>query len=233
MLDDAVARLLDETDAAAAWRRLVRPNDVVGIKTNQWERLPTPAAVETALRRRVLGIGVAADAVAVADRGARTDPVFRRATALINARPMRAHAWSGLGTCIKNYIAFSPRPSQYHPNGCEDLGAVWRLPEVKGKTRLNVLVMLTPQFHGLGPHSFSPEYVWPYGGLVVSRDPVAADTVGATIITAKRRSFFGEDRPLAPTPHHIRVAGERYGLGEWRLEAIELVRLGEEDGALI
>jgi len=35
---------------------------------------------------------------------------------------------------------------------------------VKGKTRLNVLVMFTPQFHSFGPHSFNPKYVWKYYG---------------------------------------------------------------------
>ena len=52
-------------------------------------------------------------------------------------------------------------------------------------------------------------------------------------IQAKRREYFGDERPIAPSPHHIKVAAERYGLGEWRLDATDLVRLGERDGALI
>ena len=45
--------------------------------------------------------------------------------------------------------------------------------------RLNILVMLTPQFHGVGPHSFSSRFTWPYGGLLVGTDPVAVDATGA------------------------------------------------------
>jgi hypothetical protein len=176
---------------------------------------------------------VKADDVAVDDRGVLKNALFLRATALVNTRPMRTHHWAGLGTCTKNYIMFSPEPSSYHANACEYLGALWRLPVCKDKTRLNVLVMLTPQFHGVGPHNFSPEHVWPYAGLIVSRDPVAADAIGAAIITAKRRDFFGEARPITPSIHHISVADTRFNLGSSRPERIELVRLGESRFSLV
>jgi hypothetical protein len=39
-------------------------------------------------------------------------------TALVNARPLRTHHWSGVGTCLKNYIQFVPEPSSYHDEGC-------------------------------------------------------------------------------------------------------------------
>ncbi|NIQ82827.1 MAG: hypothetical protein GTN93_33085, partial [Anaerolineae bacterium] len=42
MLDEAVTTLLGETDPQPAWRLLFKPSDVVGIKSNVWERLPTP-----------------------------------------------------------------------------------------------------------------------------------------------------------------------------------------------
>lgn len=233
MLDRAVAALVAETDVMAAWKQIVSPDDVVGIKTNGWRSLPTPRPLEEAIRRRVLDVGVAPGDISIVDQSVLRDPVFRRATALINTRPMRTHAWSGLGTCIKNYIMFAERPSDYHGNACETLGAVWQLPAARGKTRLNLLVMLTPQFHSQGPHSFSREHLWPYCGLIASREPATADAVGAAIIQAKRREFFGGDRPISPSPHHIKVAAERYGLGEWRLDAIDLVRLGERSGSLI
>jgi hypothetical protein len=233
MLDAAVAALVGEREPAAAWRQLVRPADVVGIKSNVWRHLPTPPALEAAITRRVVGAGVAERAVAADDRGILANPVFKEATALINVRPLRTHHWAGLGTLLKNYIMFVPDPWSYHDNACERLGAVWQLPHVAGRTRLNVLVMLTPLFHGTGPHHFNRAYTWPYGGLIVSRDPVAADAVGASIIAAQRRAHFGEDRPISPPPHHIEAADERYHLGSARLDRIELVRLGEPRGSLI
>lgn len=233
MLDAAVARLLDEDAPVAAWKRLVTAADVVGVKSNEWRHLPTPPALEAAIRGRLEDAGVKPERIAVADRGILRDPVFAASTALINVRPLRTHNWSGLGTLIKNYVMFVPDPWSYHGNACEPLGAIWHLPHVKGKTRLNVLVMLTPQFHSTGPHHFSRAYTWTYGGLLASRDPVATDAVGAAIIQAKRRQHFGEDRPIAPPPHHIQFADTTYGLGVSSLERIELVRLGWAEGSLI
>ena len=233
MLDVAVAALVGEREPAAAWRRIVRPADVVGIKSNVWRNLPTPPALEAAITRRVVEAGVAEQAVAIDDHGILANPVFKAATALINARPLRTHHWAGLGTLLKNYIMFVPDPWSYHDNACERLGAVWQLPHVAGRTRLNVLVMLTPLFHGTGPHHFNRAYTWPYGGLIVSRDPVAADAVGAAIIAAQRRAYFGEDRPIQPPPHHIEAAERLFKLGVADLARIDLVRLGEPRGSLI
>ena len=233
MLNRAVTTLFDEKSSAAAWQRVVSPEDVVGIKSNVWRHLPTPPALEEAIRAEVVGVGVKPADVAVDDRGVLENPVFQRATALINTRPLRTHNWSGLGTCIKNLIMFVPRPPEYHGDSCAPLGAMWKLPELEGKVKLNILVMLTPQFHGVGPHSFSKEYIWTYGGLIVGVDPVAVDATGARILQAKRDLYFGEPRPISPPAHHIELAGSRYGLGVSDPAAIDLVRLGWNDDALI
>jgi hypothetical protein len=233
MLNEAAAALLGVADPAAGWKRLIRPSDVVGIKSNVWRQLPTPTVLEEAIRAEVVAAGVAPGDVAVDDRGVRDNPVFTRATAFINVRPMRTHHWSGLGTCLKNMIMFVPRPADYHGDACASLGAIWRLPEIEGKVRLNILVMLTPQFHGVGPHSFSPAFVWPYKGLIVGIDPVAVDATGARIIEAKRRGHFGEERPISPPPHHIQLADTRYKLGVSDPQRIDLVRLGWMEDALI
>lgn len=233
MLNEAVAALMGEDDPLAAWRQLIAPSDVVGIKSNEYRHLRTPLVLEAAIQSEVVRAGVKPDDVAVDDRGVRSNPVFQRATALINTRPLRTHHWSGLGTCIKNPIMFVPRPQEYHGDSCASLGALWHLPEVEGKVRLNVLVMLTPLFHGIGPHSFSKDYVWPYGGLIVGTDPVAVDATGARIIQAKRNIFFGKESPITPPPHHIQVAGERYKLGVSDPEKIDVVRLGWMEDALI
>ena len=233
MLNESVVALLDVESSDAAWRKLISPDDVVGIKSNVWSHLRTPVALEEALRQEVLAVGVGPSDVAVDDRGVRDDAVFRRATALINVRPMRTHHWSGLGTCLKNLIMFVPSPPEYHDDACAPLGAIWKLPEVAGKVRLNVLVMLTPQFHGVGPHSFSRQFVWPYYGLIVGTDPVAVDATGARIIQARRNLYFGEDRPISPRPHHIVYADTRYGLGNSDPDRIDVIRLGTAEGSLI
>jgi hypothetical protein len=233
MLDDAVMALVGEKDPVKAWQKIIKPDDIVGIKTNGWGKLPTTTAVEEAIKHGVMAAGVPEGMLSVDDRGVLKNAIFQNATALINARPARTHHWSGMGSCIKNYIMFVPKPSDYHGDTCADLAAIWSLPPVKGKTRLNVLVMLTPLFHGIGPSHFSKEYTWAYKGLIVSRDPVAADATGLRVLQAKRREYFKEDRPLQPTPHHIFLADTRHHLGVSDPDRIELVKLGFQEGILI
>lgn len=233
MLDDAVMTLLGETKPEAAWGRVVRPSDIVGVKSNEWRFLPTPPALEDAIRQRVAGAGVKKERIGIDDRGVLDDPLFQQATALINVRPLRTHHWSGVGSCIKNYIMFSPSPPAWHDDSCANLAGLWGLPAVKGKTRLNILVMLTPLFHGKGPHHFQAKYTWEYKGLIVGTDPVAVDATGVRILDAKRKDFFGQEEPFTTSPKHIQVAEEKYHLGVADPTRIDVQKLGWMDGALI
>jgi len=234
MLDDAVVALFDGKDVSSVWKKLIGPKDLVGIKSNDWAPLATPPEVEQILRQRVLDVGVPDKNIAIGDRDkVREDPVFRKATALINVRPLRTHHWSGVGSCIKNYISFVKVPSDYHDEFCSPLGSIWNLPQIKGKTRLNILLVLQPLFHGIGPHHYDRSYTWRYCGILMGTDPVAIDTVGVHLFDAKRREFFKEDRPLTPPAIHIARADKKYGIGTSDLKKIELVKLGWKDGILI
>lgn len=233
MLDEAVKTLLGTGNPLEAWRRLIKKSDIVGIKSNAWGMLPTPRELEAAIKRRVLEAGVAEKNTDIDDHGVLTNPVFLKATALINVRPLRTHHWSGVGTCLKNYIMFVPNPLDYHADGCSPLGKIWTYPIVKGKTRLNILSALTPQFYGRGAHFFDRRYVWPYKGLIAGTDPVAVDTIGAHLLQTKRIAFFGEDRALDVPPAHITVADKTYRLGVSDLRRIRLIKSGWMEEALI
>jgi len=233
MFDRAILELTGEKDINSAWSGLVSPDDIVGVKTNVWKYLPTPASLEAIIQERLQQVGVKESKISIKDRGILKDKVFKSSTALINVRPLRTHHWSGLGTLLKNYVMFTPSPSSYHPDSCADLAKLWKLPEVTGKTRLNVLVMLTPLFHGIGPHHYNREYTWEYNGILVGFDPVAVDTIGASIIKEKRKQYFGEERPINPPPKHIYLADTRHHLGTADPSKIELVKLGWEEGIFI
>jgi len=231
MLDEAVMALVGVKDPVEAWKRLVKPTDLVGVKTNVWAFLPTPPEVEEAIRRRLIGAGVKPENIRINDRQAHT--VLAPCTALINVRPLRTHWWSGIGGCIKNYIMFVTNPSSYHTDACSPLGSIWHLPTVKGKTRLNILLALTPLFHGRGPHHYDPRYVWQYKGIFVGFDPVAVDTMGLRLIQEKRLQFFGKEIALETPPKHIVVADKKYKLGTSDPKQIEFVKLGWMEEALI
>ncbi len=233
MLDNGLKALLGENAPLPAWGRLFNRTDIVGIKTNVWARMPTPKELEEAIHRRLLDLGIAGQNISIDDRGVRTNPVFLKATALINVRPSRTHHWSGVGTCLKNYIQFTEQPSAFHPDGCSELGKIWTYPQVQGKTRLNILSALQPQFYGRGANFFDRRYLWPYKGLIIGTDPVAVDAVGAHLLQAKRTAFFGEERALDVAPVHIAVADKKYRLGVSDLKRIELIKVGWTDEVLI
>ncbi len=233
MLDAGIKALTDRPDPQSAWKTIIKPDDIVGIKNNRWSYLRTTAEVENSLKKRIMEVGVKEADISVDDLGVLRNPVFLKATALINARPMRSHHWSGVGSLIKNYIMFIPEPISIHPDSCADLASIWDLPVVKGKTRLNVLVMFTPQFHSFGPHSFNPKYVWKYHGLMLGFDPVAVDATGLRIIEAIRRDYFAEDRPLNPPAKHIAIADSKYHLGTADPLKIELIKIGYDKDSFV
>ena len=233
MLDEGVKSLLGSNEAREAWRKLFKSSDVVGIKSNEWQKLPTPKELEAAIKRRLLDVGVAQKNIGIDDRGVLNNPVFLNATALVNTRPLRTHHWAGVGTCLKNYIQFVPNRPDYHEEGCSPLGKIWTYPIVKGKTRLNILCCLTPQFYGRGANFFDKRYVWSYKGLILGTDPVAVDAIGAHLLQAKRIAFFGEDKALDVPPIHIMVADKKYHLGVSDVSHIQLIKLGWMEDCLI
>ena len=233
MLDTGIKALTGMPDPQSAWKTIIKPDDIVGIKNNRWPYLRTTAEVENVIKKRMIEAGVKEANISVDDLGVLQNPVFQKATALINARPMRSHHWSGVGSLIKNYIMFIPEPFTIHPDSCADLASIWNLPVVKGKTRLNVLVMFTPQFHSFGPHSFNPKYVWKYHGLMLGFDPVAVDSTGLRIIEAIRREYFAEERPLNPPAKHIAIADSKYHLGTADPQKIELIKIGYDKESFV
>lgn len=233
MFDEAVTTLLEVDDPVKAFRQLVKPDDIVGIKSNVWGYLPTPPELEQAIKRRLMDAGVQKRNINIDDRSVLRNPFFKKTTALINVRPLHTHYWSGIGGCIKNLIMFYPNPPDYHRDSCADLALLWKMPIVKGKTRLNILSVLNPLFHGRGPHHFDRRYVWNYKGIIVGTDPVAVDTVGLKLIQAKRLEHFGKERRLQTLPHHVMMADIKHGLGISDLNKIELIKLGWKEGLLI
>jgi hypothetical protein len=226
MLDRALSVLLGEKNPLQAWKRVIKPSDIVAIKSNVMHYLPTTEEVEQVIKQLVLDSGVEEGNIGIDDRGARRNPLFQKATAIINVRPARTHHWSGIGGCIKNPIMYSSRPSDYHPDSCADLANLWDHFNLRERVKLNVLLMLNPQFHTVGPHSYANKYVWEYKGILVSQDPVAVDAIGLQIIQAKRLEYFGEDKPLQTPAKHIRLADTRHHLGVSDLDKIELIKLG-------
>jgi len=236
MLDRGVSELTGERNPVEAWKNLFKPTDIVGIKSNVWAYLPTPEELENAIVKRLMDVGIPKKNIGIDDRGVLDNPIFKSSTALINVRPLRTHHWSGIGGCIKNYCMFVPAyqlPLYYHSDACSPLASIWSKPIIKGKTRLNILSLLRIQFYSRGPHHFDRRFVSEYKGLLIGKDPVALDSIGARLLQLQRITHFGEDRPLDTPPTHIYMADEKYKLGISDLRRIDLVKLGWTKGALL
>jgi len=70
MLDEAMMSLFGLDSPSACWAHIIKPDDIVGIKTNVWRYLPTPPELEQAFRRGVLGAGVSTRCSATSLSGA-------------------------------------------------------------------------------------------------------------------------------------------------------------------
>jgi hypothetical protein len=230
VLDRAVCLLSGEADPVAAWRRYFQPDDLVGLKTNEM-MLKTPPALAAAMRQRLGDVGVPAGSIHETDRDAYR--LLGKCTALLNTCGFKSHWLSGIGGAVKNYLTFVPpdeRP-HYHDNYCANVGTVWSEPVCRGKTRLVVIDLLRPLFNG-GPQ-VNPHYQWDYKGLLVSTDPVAADTVCLRLLQNKRNDFKGERWDISPLPVHIETACREHGLGTCDWGRIDLVKAGWAAEALV
>jgi len=103
MLDEAVSMLLGVKDVKEAFQKLVKPHEIVGIKSNVWSYLPTPRELEKAIEQRLMDVGVKKENIGIDDHTVRTNPIFQKATSLINVRPLRTHYLAGMSGCLKNY----------------------------------------------------------------------------------------------------------------------------------
>jgi hypothetical protein len=140
----------------------------------------------------------------------------------LSTRPEVALGLAGVTAGMKNYFGAIHNPNKYHDAHCDPhVAEVFDAPPIKSKHRLTVLDALVVQFHK-GP-AYHPRWAGKYGGFVFSLDPVAADTVGWTIIERLRaEAGLPTLQEEGRAPGYIGTAG-RMGLGVADPAAIETV----------
>jgi hypothetical protein len=233
MLDDTVMRATGERTPRAAWLSLFKPTDTVGLVAGG-SIIPTHPELVEAVRQRLVDAGIPRQQIRDVQHLRDMEPSIenvRASTALLSLPALKAHWLTGLGTVLKNYIMFSGEPRRYHDQNNVNLGEIWTLPEVKGKTRLVLVDALRP-LCDKGPQP-DPQYMWDYKGLIAGTDPVAVETIGLRIIMEKRRALRGEVWPISPPPLCVAAADEQFHLGTSRMEEIKLQRAGWEGEALV
>ncbi len=145
-------------------------------------------------------------------------------TALINVPVLKDHDLAGVTLSLKNFYGAIHNPNKYHDNNCDPYIADLNThPFIEGKLRLILCDGIEAQYNG-GP-GYKPRWRWNFSGLIMSLDPVAADSVGAKIIEKKRNEMgFPSLREAGRPPKYITTAA-RKGLGEGDLSKIDILEL--------
>ncbi len=227
MLDKIICAAAGKNDVSAAWTTFVKPDDTVGLVPTSHLNATHNEVVQL-VKEKLTKAGIPAKKILNAQGGGGT---HKECTALIPLPNLKAHWLVGIGTVLKNYIQFSGRASAYHYPNSKDLGRIWSLPEVKGKTKLVVVDALRPLFDK-GPQ-VDPQYLWHYNGIIAGTDPIAVEAVCLKIIQAKRDQFKGEPWPISPPPICVEAADKEYHLGCSDLSKIQVVKMGWEEGVLV
>jgi uncharacterized protein (DUF362 family) len=229
----------------AAWRRLVRPGDRIGLKVNTLGGRGIASNLELieAICEGLQQVGIKAGDIVVWDRdsqemeragfrlslgGSRvlSRILTRYSDLFINVPVLKDHDGAGVTIALKNMYGVIHNPNKYHPNGCDPYVAdLNMLPEIRSRMRLTICDATTAMYEG-GP-AFKPEHSWQCNSLLVSQDPVALDATGWRMIERKRaemdlKTLEAEHR----SPRSIMTAADReHRLGNCDPSRIEVVEI--------
>ncbi len=214
LIELGVCQLTDQDSAADAWRTLLRDDDIIGLKFNHsgagaigtneiFGRVLFKSLLDAGFRpeqlvvmelplrvleqqtlpqvpgwtSRVFDFGSGKDALAA---------VVDQVTAIINIPFLKTHNIAGMSGCLKNIShAFVRHPARFHRNGCDPYVAdIVGLPVIRDKLRLHLVNALRIVVDN-GPQAREKD-IHAAKSILVSQDPVAADTVGQDILDARR-----------------------------------------------
>ena len=150
--------------------------------------------------------------------------VTRDLDVIINVPVMKHHAMTGVSGCLKN-LAFGSvdNTRRFHPSplhGDPAIAEIFDHAILRDKVVLNIVDGLLASFDG-GP-VYDPKGEWKYGGILMSRDPVALDQVLLQSVGDKREEM--ELPSITRLSNHIRTAW-RAGIGTNDLDEMEFQQI--------
>jgi len=205
-------------------RQLVQSLGRAGFAPERIVLIEVPGHLEAALQTKRRVFGWSGGKVHFGSGREELAAVLEEITAIVNVPFLKTHNIAGMTGCLKNLShALVRRPGRYHAHACTPyVGDIVALPQICLKLRVHIVNAVRAVFTG-GPAARLAG-MWPHRGILVSKDPVAADSVGLDIID-EQRSRAG----LAPigdanahVPHVSHAA--RRGLGTDDQDYIRLVR---------
>lgn len=214
MFSRGLRNLCPAASDAEAWRSLLDPADIIGLKFDPLcgHELGTAAPLGSAVIASLLACGWSADQLVIAndpqdlveqygvrpmDHGWARAPIevggrreylaafVEQVTAIINLPSLKNDNIFALSGCVKSISYDLVRhPARYHARGGEDLGGIAAQPAVAGKVRLNVLNGLRVVYDG-GP-LLSADHLHASAQILLGLDPAAVDTLGLELLNSVR-----------------------------------------------
>lgn len=144
-------------------------------------------------------------------------------TAMINMPVLKDHGLCGLTASLKNIFGALHNPNKYHEDRCNPFVAdAYAVGSVRKKHRLVICDALRVQYKG-GP-SFHPQWAEHLGSILLAEDPVAMDSVCASLLDRLRsRKGLPPIETDGGIPAYIKTAADsEHRLGRYRPEEIDL-----------
>lgn len=255
MFDAAMSALIPGApEPTEAWRSLLKPEDIIGIKFNRSTQdvLGTTPALADVLIRSIVNAGWPASQIVcieapsatvarlktapsrpgysstVTSFGSGSDQfaaVLDQVTALIDVPYLKTHNIAGVTCAMKNLShGLIKHPARFHANGCSPYIA-----DIVGsepiKGKLRLCVVDALRAVFDGGPGASVDTISDEGVLLVSVDPVATDATGVALLNETRRRVGLP--PIAGLPEDVAylAAAHRRGLGVAVPHGIDVVRV--------
>lgn len=254
MLQDLLTTITQRPTEKDAWRALLDPGDIIGLKFNRsgQEVIGTSDAMVDALVASIVDSGWRKDQIVcieapehVVRRLGTASPRFGYATevtsfasgsdqlaevldqvsAIIDVPFLKTHNIAGLTCALKNLShGFIKHPARFHGNGCSPF--IGDIVAIpKIGGKLRLCVVDAMRVVFEGGPAASSSAIADVGSLLASVDPVAVDAVGLSVLNEIR--LDNGLQPIARSAQaveYLRSAHEA-GVGVVIPEAIELIRL--------
>ncbi len=237
MLDRSLQSLTGQTSTRSAWRSILHPDDVVGLKFNRsgQQIIGTSKVLGSALISTLIEAGWPASqivcievpaafekqhATTAAIPGYRPEPsdfgsgrdqlalVVDQVSAIINIPFLKTHNIAGMTCALKNLShGLVKHPARYHSNGCSPFIA-----DIVGDTpigeKLRLCIVDALRVVYSGGPEATAEATFNEGAMIVSTDPVAAKH-GAPV---QRRAVAAKPPPPWPATILWATTSPRCGL---------------------
>ena len=254
MLGESLIALTGTASVVAAWRSILKPDDVIGIKFNRsgQDGLGTTETFASELIASITSAGwsreriVCIEAPRGLDRHLGTQParigfdehptdfgsgsdqfasVLNQITALICVPFLKTHNVAGMTCCLKNLShGLVKHPARYHGGGCAPYIGDI-VSSAPIKSKLRLCIVDALRVVFEGGPEASAGFTGDAGVVLAGTDPVACDAIGLTVLNQVRA-----DKGLAPLAAtaaelpYLAAAAQR-GLGTAARHAIEVAEI--------